>query len=114
MINSKKLVLSPEIAFQEEKLREYLIANKYIFNTDEFKVRKRSIDARQKKVKVNLSIDIHTSGSLNELVDSFSSINSYDRVDDCPPVLIIGAGPAGLFAALECLELGVKPIVLER
>ena len=72
---------------------------------------KRSIDARQKAVKINLKIAVY----INEVfeVEKFE-IPQYPDVSQSEPVIIVGAGPAGLFAALKCIELGLKPIVLER
>ena len=75
---------------------------------------KRSIDARQKQIKINLHLRVHIDvieedASINE----FANIN-YQNVSDSPAVIIVGAGPAGLFAALRLLESGIKPIILER
>lgn len=74
-------------------------------------IRRRSIDARQRNVFVNLTVDVH--------VDKIEDIKKpealeYKDVSEAKPVIIVGAGPAGLFAALELIELGRKPIVLER
>ena len=73
-------------------------------------IRKRSIDARSRqvvfRVKVLVAID-------EQLAPEIFTVN-YRSVTDKKPVLIVGAGPAGIFAALRCIELGLKPIVLER
>ncbi len=73
-------------------------------------IRKRSIDARSRqvvfRVKVMVAID-------KPLTPEIFTVN-YPSVTDKKPVLIVGAGPAGIFAALRCIELGLKPIVLER
>jgi len=72
---------------------------------------KRSIDARQKAIKINLRVEVY----LNEdFVEASIELPEYPNVTNKKPVIIVGAGPAGLFAALKCIELGVKPIVIER
>ena len=76
------------------------------------RVRKRSIDARQKIIKVQLRLDVGIDAPLPEIP---SPTKDYPTVPKhARKVIIVGSGPAGLFAALECLELGLKPIVLER
>ncbi|MDE5929195.1 MAG: FAD-dependent monooxygenase, partial [Muribaculaceae bacterium] len=74
---------------------------------------KRSIDARQRRVMVNLTLDLH--------IDSIDSRDTlvepapvYPDVSGAPQAIVVGAGPAGLFAALELIELGIRPIVVER
>lgn len=74
-----------------------------------FYIRKRSIDARKKPVKYNLQIVLS-----DEKPDLSLPEVTYPNVENGIPVHIIGAGPAGLFAALEAIELGLKPIVYER
>ena len=73
-------------------------------------VKRRSIDARQRVIRINLSADVY----LDELPIEEKIEFKYDIVDQKPSVIIVGAGPAGLFAALRLIELGFKPIILER
>ncbi len=73
---------------------------------------RRSIDARQHRVMVNLSVQLHLDGA-DESYRRYEPV-VYPDVGGAKPVIVVGAGPAGLFAALELIELGMKPIVLER
>ncbi|QZE14887.1 FAD-binding protein [Halosquirtibacter laminarini] len=74
-------------------------------------VRRSSIDARRSNIKVNLSLLVDI--DQKELPPKRPSF-SYPDVSSSPSVIIVGAGPAGMFAALRLIELGLKPIVLER
>jgi uncharacterized FAD-dependent dehydrogenase len=107
------LVLSPKQASSEEFYLPLLAKQlKVATNRISFtQVLQRSIDARQKTVKVNLRllVFIDTPPPAPEKINF-----NYQKVNSCEPVIIIGAGPAGLFAALKLLELGYKPIVIER
>ncbi|WP_028374668.1 NAD(P)/FAD-dependent oxidoreductase [Leeuwenhoekiella sp. MAR_2009_132] len=76
----------------------------------DWRIRKRSIDARKKPVKMQLQIEIWKTEEQREPLNKF---NSQD-VSSCPRIAIIGAGPAGLYAALRAIEAGLKPIVFER
>ncbi|WGK64708.1 NAD(P)/FAD-dependent oxidoreductase [Croceiramulus getboli] len=75
-----------------------------------WRIRKRSIDARQKTVKLNLQIELFEPG---EELKNLATWNAH-IVSEAPEVHIIGAGPAGLFAALQAIENGLKPVIYER
>src|SRR5690606_7520098 len=72
---------------------------------------KRSIDARQKSIKINLKVLVFVNEDFTEIAIEKPDYKDVSKAD---PILIIGAGPAGLFAVLKCVELGKKPIVTER
>jgi len=105
-----QLSVLPDTAASSELLRELLTEELHV-DQFEFKIAKRSIDARRKPVTVNLKIEVYLDGeSIPELVTE----NNYQDVKDAEPIIIVGFGPAGMFAALKAIELGLKPIVLER
>ncbi|PKP08723.1 MAG: FAD-binding protein [Bacteroidetes bacterium HGW-Bacteroidetes-4] len=107
------LVLTPKQASGEEFFLPVLAKNLKISpkRINGTKILGRSIDARQRQVKINLRllvfVDEHPVVEENPVFD-------YKNVSGKEPVVIVGAGPAGLFAALKMLELGVKPIIIER
>lgn len=108
-----QLQLSPSAAFNPALLREEIRQQLGlpIETPLNFKVQKRSIDARGRAIKVNLTVLAAVDEVLPEAIISFD----YQDVSTSQRVChIVGAGPAGLFAALRCLELGIKPVVLER
>ena len=83
-----------------------------------FIFRKKSLDARHKTVKTHLRYDVYTKG---EKPEGFEAGGKFEQtwknisdVKDCKEVVVVGAGPAGLFAALALLEKGIKPIVIDR
>ena len=76
----------------------------------DLKIRKRSIDARGRKVVYRMHVQVF----INEPAPPASFIINYPNVKDKKPVIIIGAGPAGIFAALQCILSGSKPVILER
>lgn len=108
------LQVTPEIAANEILLKEYLGKQIKIApqNIQQVVILKRSVDARQKAIKVNLKVLIYLKGELFE--ESKSRLPDYPNVSSNQEVLVVGAGPAGLFAALQLIELGLKPIVIER
>lgn len=107
------LRVSPETAAKKEVLWKEVSRHSGIALSEisHVSVLKRSIDARQKSVKVNLQVAIFVAEDFRE--DSFQ-LSDYPDVSQKEEVFIIGAGPAGLFAALRCIEGGVKPVLIER
>lgn len=108
------LTLPPNIAFDNERF-EQEVFNRFRINktSDNAHIRplKRSIDARTKDIKVIIEADLF----VNEIPSPHISYKTdFSDVSEKPAVVVVGAGPAGLFAALRLIELGFKPIVLER
>ena len=113
MSDTKKLelVLNPEIALDDQNLRAFLRGKGWLGDEQYFLVDRRSIDARKLKVKVNISLSISEIPLQHEFVEYEPAAES---VLNAPKVIIVGAGPAGLFAALKAISLGSRPIILER
>ena len=113
MIQVLQLRVLPEVAADSDQLRRYLANEKGLALSalKGVRVLKRSIDARQRTIYVNLKVRLY----VNELPadDAFVRTN-YNDVSEGLQVIVVGAGPGGLFAALRLIELGLRPIVLER
>jgi uncharacterized FAD-dependent dehydrogenase len=108
-----QIQVKPEEAQDQEQLK-LIIAQQQELNLEEIKyveILKRSIDARQKKVKINLKIRVYIQ---EDYTEKLVELPYYPDVSKAKEVIIIGAGPAGLFAALRLIEKGFKPIILER
>ena len=108
------LQVPPEIAVNDQLLKEH-VAKLIRVSVNEIKhvsILKRSIDARQKAIKMNLKVMLYFQG--DEFVEEKIQLPDYKNVSNAQEVIVIGAGPAGLFAALQLIELGLKPIVIER
>ncbi|WP_424492571.1 NAD(P)/FAD-dependent oxidoreductase [Salinimicrobium sp. GXAS 041] len=107
------LQVSPEIAGNALALKHFVAQHSGISveEISHVEILKRSIDARQKAIKVNLRLLVFV---LEDFEENQASLPDYKDVSNAEEVVIIGAGPAGLFAALKCIELGKKPVVLER
>ena len=112
MITTVQFQVTPEQAQDDAYLKrrvqiELRIADDTSFS---FRWKKRSIDARKRQVKMNCMLEV----AIDEALPTIPKVFSPASVEGGPEVYIIGAGPAGLFAALQALELGLKPIVFER
>lgn len=113
MIQEYQLRVLPEIAANEQRLKEYLIQEKGLNAHDitATRILKRSIDARQRTIFVNLTVRTY----LNEMPKEKEYQETvYNNVSDKPQVIVVGAGPGGLFAALRLIELGLRPVIVER
>jgi uncharacterized protein len=108
-----QLQVSPQTAASDELLREEIGAELGIGKSEEmhFRILRRSIDARSRRIKINLSVLVTVNEPLPEEKISFEYKDVSKSTEVCH---IIGAGPAGLFAALHCLERGIKPVIIER
>ena len=108
------LQVTPEIAANESLLKDHL-SKQIKVSAQEIQhvsILKRSIDARQKAIKINLKVLIYLKGE--PFQETKIELPIYKDVSNAQEVIVVGAGPAGLFAALQLIELGLKPIVLER
>ncbi|MCQ2959728.1 MAG: NAD(P)/FAD-dependent oxidoreductase [Bacteroidales bacterium] len=114
MIQTISIQVSPKIASNDFLLKKSIAEQLRIQMTDvhEYRITKRSIDARSRNIKVNLSVMVAAGN--DSLLPKEHLVFDKKDVSLCPEVHIVGAGPAGLFAALRLIELNLKPIVIEQ
>lgn len=113
MIHEYQLRILPEQAASEQSLKQYISREKGldVRTINAIRILKRSIDARQRTIYVNLTIRVFVNETPSE--EEFERTD-YPNVEGHPAVIVVGAGPGGLFAALKLIELGLRPIVIER
>ena len=113
MTQEYQLRILPEIAANEQRLKEYISKEKGINlrNITATRILKRSIDARQRTIFVNLKVRAYINEMPKE--DEYER-TIYNNVEGKPQVIVVGAGPGGLFAALRLIELGLRPVIVER
>ena len=113
MINEYQMRVLPHVAANEQALRQF-VAQEHGFDVrtlTALRILKRSIDARQRTIYVNLKVRAY----VNEMPQEDEYVRTeYPDVSNAPQVIVVGAGPGGLFAALRLIELGLRPVVVER
>ncbi len=113
MIQEYQLRVLPEQAASEQSLKQYISREKGLDVRTIRAVRtlKRSIDARQRIIFVNVKVRVFIN---EEPAEEEFTRTEYPNVEGKRPVIIVGAGPGGLFAALKLIELGLRPVIVER
>lgn len=112
MIKQFNISVSPRVAADDAECK-IEVAKKLgvaVSEISHFNIIRRSVDARGRNVRINLGVEVY----LGEVPDDTPINFEYDNVSAKPEVIVVGAGPAGLFAALRLIELGLKPVILER
>ena len=113
MINEYQIRVLPEQAVNEQSIKRFIAREKGMDERTITAVRvlKKSIDARQRTIFINLTVRVFVNEAPSEL--EYTEVH-YGDVSECPEAIVVGAGPGGLFAALRLIELGIRPIVVER
>ena len=113
MIKDLKISLRPYIASSPDLLKK-AVARKLGIKLPEinaFRIKHKSIDARKKKVLINFDLQVFIN---QEFINENDFSPEYKQVGTNKEVIVVGSGPAGLFAALRLIELGLRPVILER
>lgn len=113
MLREYQIRVMPQVAASEDSIKDF-VARENGFDVRTVKavrVLKRSIDARQRTIFVNLKVRVY----INEQPTDDAFVRTeYGDVSNCRRVIVVGEGPGGLFAALRLIELGLRPVVIER
>ena len=113
MTKELQIRVTPQVAYSEQNIADYVSREIGIDRRTITHVRvlKKSIDARQRQIFVNLTLRIYIN---EEPADEAYVRTEYPDVSKAPQVIVVGEGPCGLFAALRLIELGLRPVILER
>ena len=113
MTNEYQLRVRPEVAANDSLLRQYISREEGfdVRTVTHVRILKRSIDARQRQIYVNLKVRVYIN---EEPQDEAYQLTEYGDVSGRHQVVVVGAGPGGLFASLRLIELGYRPVILER
>ena len=106
-----ELLLLPSQAFCDEDIREAIRQAMPVKPGFSYRLLRRSVDARARQPRIQLKVAVYPASEIpNDTAPAFEARS----VSDAPEVHIIGAGPAGLFCALQCIVMGLKPVIIER